>query len=203
MKTNQIMIRTKEAFFQRTSDGYFNAAKLLSFWNKNNPQQKQLARYKIIDSTKEFIKQLQKEGIEKPFIAGKGSGEKAGTWMHPKLFIDFAMWVSVEFKSIVIDYVLDGLIKSRHDAGDYYNEMSAAIMERYIEYHNTKPPALIFINEANLIKDIANLNIPRNEMTEAQLNKITILQKFNTQLIKEKIGKESRKKSLMQLSRSL
>jgi len=196
MKTSQIMIRS-DAFLQRTKDGFFNATKLLDYWNNlEGVQKKQMGRYKAIDSTKEFIEQLQKEGIEKPFISGRGSGEKAGTWMHPKLFIDFAMWVSVEFKSIVIDYVLDGLIKMRNDAGDYYNEMCAVIMNRYIDYYNSKPPALIFINEANMIKEIAGIDISRNEMSEAQLTKITLLQKINSQLIKDGVGKTSRKRQL-------
>jgi hypothetical protein len=38
-----------------------------------------------------------------------------------------------------------------------------------------KPPALIFINEANMIKEIAGIDISRNEMTEAQL----IIDKLN------------------------
>jgi hypothetical protein len=196
MKTNQIMIRTKEAFLQRTADGYFNATKLLDYWNKNNIQKKLLGNYTKNDSTKEFIEQLQKEGIERPYIAGRGTGEKAGTWMHPKLFIDFAMWISVEFKSIVIDYVLDGLIKSRHDAGDYYNEMTAVILEKYIEYNGCKPSPLLYAKEANMIKDIAGLNIPRNEMTEEQLKRITMLQKINAQMIRERVGVEKRKKQL-------
>lgn len=203
MVTNQLMIREKDAFVQRTKDGYFNATKLINSWNsKDGVQKKQLARYWENSGTNEFIEQLKKEGIEKPSITGRGTGPSAGTWMHPKLFIDFAMWLSVEFKSIVIDYVLDGLIKSRHDAGDYYNEMCAVIMEKYIEYNNVKPPATIYINEANMIKDIAKIERTRNELTEKELNKLTLLQKINAQLIREKVGKESRKRQLELFARS-
>jgi len=197
MKTNQVMIRSK-AFKQRTKDRYFSATYLLDYWNKNNEKtQKQLAKYKENKSTKEFIKQLQKENIENPLISGRGSGKNSGTWMHPKMIIDFAMWVSVAFKSIVIDYVLDGLVYSRNTAGDYYNEMTAVILAVYAEFYNKKPPALIYINESKMIKSLVT-NKPRNEMNEQELKQITYLQKVNTNLITKRIGKQARVKRLIE-----
>lgn len=202
MKTNQIMIR-EVGFVQRTKDGYFNSSNLLALWNENSKQTKQLGNFQKTQETKSFIEQLKKEGIENPFIAGRGSGESSGTWMHPKLFIDFAMWLSVEFKSKVIDMVLDGLIISRNDAGDYYKEMCATIMTSYIEIHGCKPPAMLYINEAKMIKEIADLDVDRNEMTENDLARMTMLQKVNSTLIKKNVGKESRKKHLLVVNESL
>ena len=202
MKTNQIMIR-EVGFVQRTKDGYFNSSNLLALWNENSKQTKQLGNFQKTQETKSFIEQLKKEGIENPFIAGRGSGESSGTWMHPKLFIDFAMWLSVEFKSKVIDMVLDGLIISRNDAGDYYKEMCATIMATYIENKGCKPPAMLYIEEARTIRQIANLEIDRNEMTEKDLTRLTILQKVNSTLIKDNVGKESRKRHLIIVNKSL
>jgi len=199
MKTNQIMIRDK-AFVQRTKDGYFNATVLVDYWNNSNDDnKKQLNRYKFNKTTKEFVIQLQKEGIEVPLRSGRGTGESSGTWMHPKLFIDLAMWVSVEFKSIVIDYVLDGLINSRHDAGDYYNEMCRDILTVYVDVFKRKPPSNIFIEEARRIRALVTSK-PRNEMSEQELNQITYLQKFNANLIRKRIGKTARIKRLMEAS---
>lgn len=187
MKTNQIMIRNNSAFLQRTKDSYFSATDFLKKWNIDNPsKKKEVRRYISIQSTKKFIKQLQKENIEKPYISSN-----KGAWMHPKLFIDFAMWVSIEFKSIVIDYVLDGLIFNRHMAGDYYKEMSAAIMNVYVDYYKKKPPAMIYVQEAKLVKSLVT-DKPRNEMNEHQLKQLTYLQKVNTNLIKKRIGKQTR-----------
>lgn len=192
MKTNQVMIRDNKAFIQRTSDSYFNATALLDNWNsKTDNSNIQMGNYKNSPSTKRYIEQLQKEGIETPMLTGRG--KNGGTWMHPKLFIDFAMYVSTEFKSIVIDYVLDGLITSRHDAGDYYNEMCAAILERHVEYYNTRPNPNIYIIEAKRIKELLNLeDVNRNSMSEKQLNSITQLQKLNTLLIKKGLSKQAR-----------
>lgn len=202
MKTNQIMIR-EEGFIQRTKDGYFNATKLIDVWNKTESQKKILGNFVKNDSTKEFINQLKKEGIEQPLISGRGTGENSGTWMHPKLFIDLAMWTSMEFKSKVIDMVLDGLILSRNDAGDYHKEMCASIMSTYIDIYGTKPPAMLFINESRMIKKIADLDIDRNEMTEKDLSRITILQKVNSNLISKNIGKASRIRHLTIINESL
>lgn len=203
MKTNQIMIRNNKSFLQRTKDGFFNANVLLEEWNsKTNKKPLQMGNYKKNQSTNDFIKQLQKEGIDKPYISGRG--KFGGTWMHPKLFIDFAMWVSIEFKSIVIDYVLDGLIKSRHEAGDYYNEMCAVILETHIDYYKTKPSPLVYSTEANRIKKLLNLtNKERNLMTEKELSNITLMQKQNSILLKKKVGKDARIKQLASLAELL
>ena len=200
MKTNQIIVRDT-AFVQRTKDCYFNANTLLEFWNSSNNKTLQLNNYKKNSSTFKFIKQLQSEGIEQPIISGRG--KHGGTWMHPKLFVDFAMWVSVEFKSKVIDYVLDGLIYSRHNAGDYYKDMCATILDEYIKHYNKKPNPFIYITEANIIKEAAKIDKSRNELSEKELNLITTLQKHNSNMIKKNIGKASRVKQLNLLAESL
>jgi hypothetical protein len=190
MKTNVTLIREDDRFVQRTKDGYFNANLLAK------SKGLVVGDYKKNKKTKDFIEQLKSEGIENPFIAGG-----KGTWMHPKLFIDFAMWVSVEFKSIVIDYVLDGLIKSRNEAGDYYNQMCATIMSTYINLHERKPPAHLYMDEARMIKDIVGVS-NRNEASECKLDLITTMQKLNSTLIKKGIGKDSRRKRLIDLKES-
>lgn len=191
-------------FMQRTSDSYFNATKLIELWNESNSDCKQLGNYMKNANTIEFVEQLKKEGIENPIITKRGRSENAGTWVHPKIFIDLAMWVSIEFKSKVIDYVLDGLIKSRHDAGDYVNEMNAVILDAYVKYKKTKPPFYVFINEMRMIRDICQLgDKERNEMTEKELNNLTLLQKVNSTLIKDGVGKDSRKRQLELIYKSV
>lgn len=190
MKTNQIMHR--ELFLQRTKDSYFNATELLKIWNSGSKnKRKEIAKYRKNSSTKEYIKELNKRGIQKPY-----SSSNKGTWMHPYLFMDFAMWVSVSFKADVIACVMDGLIQSRHEAGDYYKEMCSAILDTYVSYFNRKPPATAFINEARLVRQLVTAKRDRNEMTEQELKQITYLQKVNTMLIKKGIGKTARIKRL-------
>ena len=203
MKTNQIMIRD-EGFIQRTSDGYFNASNIVRLWNENNPNaQKQAAQYKQLKSTNEYIEQLEREGVSNPYRAGRGKGDNSGIWMHPYLFVDFAMWVSVEFKSKVIRYVVDGLILSRHEAGDFFNEMSAQILDSYVSVNGCKPNPTIYQREALMIREAVTDKKDRNEMTESELSAITALQKVNTILIKRGVGIDSRKKSILLFAESL
>jgi hypothetical protein len=61
----------------------------------------------------------------------KGRKSKTGqisdqVWMHPYLFLDFAMWINPKFKLAVVKFVYDQLIKQRNDAGDGYKILSSA-----------------------------------------------------------------------------
>lgn len=54
-------------------------------------------------------------------------GQEANkVYMHPYLFIDFAMWINPTFKYEVIKFVYDELIKNRHEAGDNYLRLSGS-----------------------------------------------------------------------------
>lgn len=117
---------------QRTSDGMFNATILLKQWNEHAGQKKVIAHYFENDSSNEFVRTIEsKENFthrNSVYVKSRASrGVNAGTWMHPLLFIDFAMWINPSFKYDVLKFVYDELIKYRNEAGDAYIELSAAI----------------------------------------------------------------------------
>lgn len=134
MKTNQTLTRAMGKFdvFQRTSDGFFNATALLKQWNKDG-KRKDIDDFLGNKMTKEYITVIeskenlntQKSGDLK--VVKSARGKNGGTWMHPFLFIDFAMWLNVEFKYDVIKFVYDQLIQYRIEAGDAYREMTTQI----------------------------------------------------------------------------
>lgn len=132
MKTNQVLTRQMGHFsvLQRTSDGMFNATALLKQWNNISGQKKVLAHYFENSSTIEFIEAIEKEENFKHrnsvYLKSRGRYSE-GTWMHPLLFIDFAMWLNPAFKVKVLKFVYDELIKIRHEAGDTYRIMSSAV----------------------------------------------------------------------------
>ena len=119
MKTNQVLTRKMGEFnvLQRTSDGMFNATALLNQWNKYNGFQKQMSHYTDNASTEEFIKALLSEENfkERKSVLIQTRGKNGGTWMHPLLFIDFAMWINPAFKIKVLKFVYDELLKYRND----------------------------------------------------------------------------------------
>lgn len=134
MKTNQIMIRPMGEFkvTQRTKDGMFNATELLKQWNTSKGASKELKDYFDNKSTSEFIDALIKEENlhrdNSPYVKSRASrGNNAGTWMHPLMFIDFAMWINPTFKVKVLKFVYDEMIKFRNLSGDAYPSMCRAV----------------------------------------------------------------------------
>lgn len=133
MTTNQNMIRKMGNFdvTQRTKDGFFNATALAKQWNKTNNQRKEVTDFLRLNSTKEYIQAIENDidilNTGNPvFKIGRGK-YSGGTWMHPYLFIDFAMWLNPTFKLKVIKFVYDEMIKYRNLAGDSYKELGSAV----------------------------------------------------------------------------
>lgn len=199
MKTRQILNpQNTISRLQRSDDGYFNATHFLNDYNLINKKELKMAEFLKLKGTKEFNNYLvTKENITKPIRSST-----KGTWLHPKVFIDFAMWISLEFKSQAIQWILDGLIQERNDVGDSYNTMCAGICKSYVEYYDKKPPIHIYTNEARILKELVKIT-DRNTATEKQLSILNVLQKFNTQLIINKTGKQSRVLQLNQLAEAL
>ena len=134
MKTNNVILRPMGQFQvqQRTKDGMFNATVLLKQWNEYSGQQKKMIHYFENSATKEFIDTLfERENFTERnsvYVKSRAREDRGGgTWMHPFLFIDFAMWINPSFKYEVIKFVYDQMIKYRNEAGDAYKELSAAI----------------------------------------------------------------------------
>lgn len=153
MKTNQIMVRPMGDFevTQRTKDGFFNATELLKQWNKKSGMKKEVTKFLDLDSTSELIRVImERENLhtqDSAYVKSRASrGDNAGTWMHPILFIDFAMWINPSFKYDVIKFVYDEMIRYRNEAGDAYRELSSAIMK--IVPKDFMPKAMQKIGEA-------------------------------------------------------
>lgn len=87
-------------FFQ--SDAYINATKAARHFNK------QVGDYLRLDRTKEYVAELSSalfpetgnpvsEENQLVIVKKGGQPEEQGTWLHPKLTIDFARWLSAKF----------------------------------------------------------------------------------------------------------
>lgn len=134
MKTNNVLTRPMGdlSVNQRTKDGYFNATTLINQYNRLNDSNKEIKDYLENKSTQEFLSALVAEenlhGENSPYVTSKARADRGGgTWMHPIMFIDFAMWLNPSFKVKVIRFVSDELILLRDQAGDNYKKLSAAV----------------------------------------------------------------------------
>ena len=131
MKTNKVMIRKMGIYnvLQRTMDGMFNATDLLKQWNKSTGLKKEVTKFFELEQTKAFVEVLMNEESlntqKHAYLATRG--KQGGTWMHPILFVKFAMWINPKFEYFVIRFVYDQLIEYRHSAGDQYRGLTRSL----------------------------------------------------------------------------
>lgn len=94
---------------QRTKDGMFNATTLIRQWNETTGEKKEVAKFFENSGTKDFIQALMdEENLNTQNSAYlKSRGKQGGTWMHPYLFVKFAMWLNPRFEVKVIKLVYD------------------------------------------------------------------------------------------------
>lgn len=134
MKTNQLMTRKIGDYevFQRTKDGMFNATTLLQAWNKATGEKKEITKFFENDNTKEFLDALVKEENldtqNSAYVKSKARLDRGGgTWMHPILFMKFAMWLNPRFEVQVIKFVYDQMLRYRDEVGEDYKKLAAAL----------------------------------------------------------------------------
>lgn len=191
MKTNQNLVRRMGNFevTQRTSDGMFDATLLLKQWNVQMKSDKRMNDFIDSKSTKEFIQALkqnaEKTALPENQIVAKQKGIKGGTWMHPYLFIDFAMWINPTFKVQVLKFVYDELIKYRNEAGDAYREMSEAVAK--ISKKGETAQNIAKVAEAvNYIACGQHYKMIRNSADEAQMKEYVRIEKDIAMLINKR-----------------
>ena len=205
-KTNESSVKIYEdenGWINRDFDGYYNATSLFKLAINHGIKRKpgDLNQYKCSKSVREFIGQLKSEGIDHPMKTSPG--RFGSTWMHPKLFIDFAMWISPQFKSRAIDIMMSGQVRSESSLGSYYWEMCSVIMDVYMVKRNRRPPATIYQTEANRIKQLLAIEKDRNQLSKKELDHITTLQKLNATMITKGMGVTTRINHLQLTAESL
>jgi hypothetical protein len=172
---------------QRTSDGMFNATELLSQWNDFAGTQKQMSHFTENASTKEYIKTIENDlnSKERNSVLIQSRGKNGGTWMHPYLFIDFAMWLNPKFKLQVIKFVYDELIKYRHEAGDAYILLSYSLGK--IVPKSFLPIAIQKVSQAmnHIVFNNHQTGIRNKEASEENLRELSELEKKISDLISE------------------
>lgn len=186
MKTNKVMIRQMGNLTvnQRISDAMFNATDLLKQWNNSNPNEirrldtfwesTHLDKLMYEIAVNELNFNSRNFGELKKALSTINEGKYGGTWMHPILFIKFAMYLSPKFEYHVLKFVSDQLIEFRHKSGDSYNVLGSATKDYYLRNHNRVPTDLEYKEIAALIQ-LAVLGKTHNnhthweKATEAQL----------------------------------
>ena len=92
---------------QREDDGYINATALAKSYEAITGKRRDPKDWVITERAKSYLEHLSlKTGYPVLLlIQVKRGGKNPGTWIHPKLAIPFATWLSVEFEFQVAEWV--------------------------------------------------------------------------------------------------
>jgi len=152
------------------------------------------------DQTKELI-----QTVEKLIIPPKGGiitrrGKGGGTYAHNIIAMDFAMWLSVEFKiKVYVEYMNGTQHKENWNIQRIMAANNYKILSRAISESHETPKPYHFSNEALMLNEIAfgfrEGNV-RENATEEQLNGIAWLESHNAAYIDLGLDYQTRKERL-------
>lgn len=195
---------------QNSKTGFLNINDLHKVYlNSDSNNVKTIDKYWELQSTIELLEVLSyqlneadilntpkigelKTTLDKPFnLVQTKRGKNGGTWVHPYVFIDFAMWLSVDFKIWALKVVSDKVLKFRNEAGEQYKEMSSALALAGMH----KPSD--FAREAKMINRVVfgeHKTGLRNQANEKELELLNKIQFYNAELIKQNESFKEREK---------
>lgn len=186
---------------------YFNATEMAKGFGRLP------ADYLRLDTTERYVAALKSRyGIShNALVKKKRGGKYQGTWLHKKLALDFARWLSPDFAVVLDEWAEQRLKKektrkqARLAARTGYLPMSEAVLEAHdpIKFYH-------FSNEANLINRIVlgmtakayrekhSVDSVRDSVEPEQIKWIEKLQRINTGLIELGMPFDMRKKMLQE-----
>lgn len=75
-----------------------------------------------------LVKEENLDGQDSAYVKSKARLDRGGgTWMHPILFMKFAMWLNPRFEVQVIKFVYDQMLRYRDEVGEDYKKLAAAL----------------------------------------------------------------------------
>lgn len=196
------------------ADGWLHATEIAERFGKEP------AQWLRLDSTKEYIDRLsermEKSNVGKSHITlvktRRGNTSTSGTWLHPKLAVKFARWLSVDFE-IWCDEQIDALVRgdqanweqARQQSAVGYRGLCEALAIAHEESGKT-PQRHHFINEAKLINQaitgqFAGRN--RDQLSAHELVLVTLIEIRDVLLIGQGKDFAARKASLLRYVQSL
>ncbi|MCX4218737.1 KilA-N domain-containing protein [Pseudomonas sp. MCal1] len=194
------------------ADGWLHATEIAERFGKEP------AQWLRLDSTKEYIERLsecmQKSNVEKSHITlvktRRGNTATSGTWLHPKLAVKFARWLSVDFE-IWCDEQIDALLRgeskpwasTRREAAICHKAVCDAVALN-CEAQGKTPQRYHFINEARLINEVitgAFTGRNRDLLSAGELELVTMVEIRDVLLMGQGLSFAERKVLLLQYVR--
>lgn len=184
------------------SDGWINATEAAARFDKEP------AQWLRLPDAIRYLEGLQRTYGEITYV--KTSRARAdrggGTWLHPKLAVKFARWLSVDFE-IWCDEQVDALVRgeskpwasSRREASIGYRGMCDAVAFN-CEAQGKTPQRHHFINEARLINEVitgAFTGRNRDLLSAGELELVTLVEMRESVLIVAGLSFAERKVALL------
>ena len=188
---------------QFNSDGWFNATAAAEKFGKR------VGDWIDLPSTKKYMEKLNTRysGI----LMNAKRGKNGGTWLHPKLAVSFARWLSVDF-AIWCDEQIDIIIRgtpeqvnwkqTRHQAAVSFNVM-CSMLEMSRKHDGKETEAHHYMNEARLVNWAfcgEFVSIDRTQLGAKDLDLLAKLEVQNTMMIARGVDREIRKSMLQEIA---
>lgn len=187
------------------SDGWINATEAAARFGKLPHE------WMRLPETVAYLEAMAKYG-KIPQLVRSRRGRNGGTWLHPKLAVAFARWLSVDF-AVWCDEHIDALL--RGEQGNWQQaRLQSAVGYRGLcdalavacEERGTSPQRHHFINEARLINQVITGQFAgrdRDQLSAEELLLVSLIEIRDVLLIGQGKDFDTRKKSLLRYIQSL
>lgn len=170
------------------ADGWINATEAAARFGKEPYE------WLRLPDTERYLDGLKRRYGEIPYVkASRARADRGGgTWLHPKLAVKFARWLSVDFE-IWCDEKIDALVRGeagsrtiarRQAAVGYRSLCDALSITHESRGKATKPHH--FMNEARLINEVITGKFAgrdRDHLTQAELEIVMLVENRDALLI--------------------
>ncbi len=186
-------------------DGWINATEAAARFGKLPHE------WLRLPETVAYLEALAKCG-KIPQLVQTKRGRNGGTWLHPKLAVVFARWLSVDF-AVWCDEQIDALLRgeskpwasARREAAIGHKAVCDAIALN-CEAQGKTPQKHHFINESRLINQVVSGSFAgrdRDQLSAAELEIVTLAELRDTVLLGAGITYAERKANLLAYVREL
>ena len=164
-----------------------------------------------LDSTVRYMTSMSSAlKVDKSDLLDIKKGRSGGTWMHPKLAISFARWLSDDF-AVWCDLQIDKIIHGERESIDWgmmrhasksSNKVANEILMMVRQEQGKETKHFHYANEAKLVNYALTGKfepVDRDSLSAQDLDLLASLENRNSVLIGRDVDRETRKEILCQM----
>lgn len=193
---------------QFNDSGWFNATAAAEKFGKRP------VNWLELSTTDSYMSAMSSQlKVSKSDLLDIKKGRGGGTWLHPKLAVAFARWLSDDF-AVWCDLQIDKIIHGDNDSIDWgmlrhasksSNKVANEILQMVRQEQGKETKNFHYANEAKLVNFALTgkfESIDRDKLSKDDLDTIASLENKNSVLIGRGVDRETRKEILCQMAES-